>query len=260
MSNERPAPITPDVLMDGHRITRPGGLVPTAVKVLVARVVTGEFDDDTDFPTEAALTTQLGVSRTVVREALRVLENKGLIAIQQGRPTRARSAEHWNLLDPIIIDALVTNDPTLGGIAEELIQMRAALEADMTRTVTATGMDDTTRAHFDAAWTALDTHLDDVTTYFDLDRRFHDVIMVAAGNRFARHTVRQVFAWTARWHPGDASPDDIHRAHTDHTHIRELVLAGDHNAAAEAMHTHILRSWHTMRERVLAQYDALASR
>ncbi|MBO1741884.1 FadR/GntR family transcriptional regulator, partial [Leifsonia sp. TF02-11] len=73
-------------LPDGHRIARPGGLVPVAVKVLVSRVVTGEFDDD-EFPTEAVLTTQLGVSRTVVREALRVLENKGLITIQQGRPT-----------------------------------------------------------------------------------------------------------------------------------------------------------------------------
>ena len=249
----------PGALADGFRITRPGGLVPTAVKVLVTRVVTGEFDND-EFPTEAVLTTQLGVSRTVVREALRVLENKGLITIQQGRPTTVRTPDNWNLLDSVIIDALVNNDPTLGGIAEELIEMRAALEADMTRTVTATGLDPTTRAHFDAAWAELDAHVDDVSLYFDLDRRFHDVIMVAAGNRFARHTVRQVFAWTSRWHADDASTDDIHRAHDDHTRIRQLVLDGDQHAAAEAMHTHILRSWRTMRERALARTNPLAER
>jgi len=249
MTNARSAGT--DVAADDHRISRPGGLVPTAVKALVTRVTTGEFDHE-EFPTEAALTTQLGVSRTVVREALRVLENKGLIAIHQGRPTTVQTTEHWNLLDPVIIDALVNNDPTLGDIAEELIHMRAALEADMTRTVTTTGMDPTTRAHFDAAWTELDTHLDDATTYFDLDRRFHDVIMVAAGNRFARHTVRQVFNWTSRWQTADVSPTDIHRAHTEHTRIKELVLAGDHNAAADAMHTHILRSWHATRQRAQA--------
>ena len=260
MSNENPASSASDALSDGHRIARPGGLVPTAVKVLVTRVVTGEFDENTEFPTEAALTTQLGVSRTVIREALRVLENKGLIAIRQGRPTTVNTTEHWNLLDPVIIDALVNNDPTHGDIAEELIHMRAALEADMTRTVTATGMDNTTRTRFNDAWTELDTHLNDTTAYFDLDRRFHDVIMVAAGNRFARHTVRQVFAWTNRWHTTNASPDDIQLAHTEHTHIRQLVLHGNHNAAAEAMHNHILRSWNAIRERALAEQLSAASR
>ncbi|MGN6125001.1 MAG: FadR/GntR family transcriptional regulator [Humibacter sp.] len=251
MSNEHLESNAQQALSDGHRISRPGGLVPVAVKVLVTRVVTGEFDND-EFPTEAVLTTQLGVSRTVVREALRVLENKGLITIQQGRPTTVRTPDNWNLLDSVIIDALVNNDPTLGDIAQELNEMRAALEADMTRVVTATGMDTTTRERFDAAWNELDAHLDDVHLYFELDRRFHDVIMVAAGNRFARHTVRQVFAWTSRWHADDASLDDIHRAHTDHTHIRQLVLDGDEHAAAEAMRTHILRSWHATRQRALS--------
>lgn len=41
-----------------------------------------------------------GISRTVTREAVRVLEDKGLIAAHPGSGTRALPATDWDLLDP----------------------------------------------------------------------------------------------------------------------------------------------------------------
>src|SRR6185312_208657 len=114
------------------KITRPAGLVPTVVSTLTRRIVSGEFADPVEFPPSADLVEQLGVSRTVIREALRVLESKRLIAIKQGRNTLVLPSNEWDLLDPVVLAALTEGDvaPT---VFKELIHVRAALEAEMAR-------------------------------------------------------------------------------------------------------------------------------
>ncbi len=55
------------------------------------------------FPNEAELSTHLGVSRTVVREAMKVLTDKGLVEMRPKAGTRSRPRSAWKLLDPDIL-------------------------------------------------------------------------------------------------------------------------------------------------------------
>lgn len=63
--------------------------VPKASDVLAddlrERILRGEFPEDTALPPERELVTQTGMSRTTVREALRILEVQGLVRIKTGR-------------------------------------------------------------------------------------------------------------------------------------------------------------------------------
>lgn len=63
--------------------------VPKASDVLAhelrERILTGEFAEGTGLPAERDLVTQTNMSRTTVREALRILEVQGLISIKAGR-------------------------------------------------------------------------------------------------------------------------------------------------------------------------------
>src|SRR6201747_1720691 len=63
--------------------------VPKASDVLAnelrERILTGEFVEGTGLPAERDLVTQTRMSRTTVREALRILEVQGLIRIKAGR-------------------------------------------------------------------------------------------------------------------------------------------------------------------------------
>jgi GntR family galactonate operon transcriptional repressor len=54
-------------------------------------------------PEEMALSAQFGVSRTVVREAIKVLASKGLVEARPRIGTRVRPRRHWNLLDPDVL-------------------------------------------------------------------------------------------------------------------------------------------------------------
>src|SRR3954465_4800733 len=55
------------------------------------------------FPNESDLSTQLGVSRTVVREALKVLVDKGMVEMRPRAGTKSRPRAFWKLLDPDIL-------------------------------------------------------------------------------------------------------------------------------------------------------------
>jgi DNA-binding FadR family transcriptional regulator len=85
-------------------------------------IVTGEFEK-TGFPTEAELCTKFGASRTVMREAVKMLSAKGLISSRQRQGTRVEPVENWNLLDPDVLRWLMER-PYSNKIFLEFTQMR----------------------------------------------------------------------------------------------------------------------------------------
>ena len=81
-------------------------------------------------PAEGDLCDQFAVSRTVIRESIKIVQEKGLIYIAHGRGTRVTDPRHWNLLDDMVLTAIVAHDANLSFL-DELVATRAALEADM---------------------------------------------------------------------------------------------------------------------------------
>ena len=67
------------------------------------RIISGELPPGQPLPTEAELCAALGVSRTALREALRVLAAKGLVEPKRKVGTLVRLREHWNFLDADIL-------------------------------------------------------------------------------------------------------------------------------------------------------------
>ncbi|MGA9659570.1 MAG: FadR/GntR family transcriptional regulator [Asticcacaulis sp.] len=89
-------------------------------------IVTGEFEAS-GFPTEAELCLRFGASRTVTREAVKMLSAKGLISSRQRQGTRVEPVENWNLLDPDVLRWLMER-PYSNKIFLEFTQMRLAIE------------------------------------------------------------------------------------------------------------------------------------
>src|SRR5690606_2011829 len=64
-------------------------------------IVGGAFEDG--FPTEAELARAHGLSRSVTREAVKMLAAKGLLSARPKIGTVVQPSERWNLLDPDVL-------------------------------------------------------------------------------------------------------------------------------------------------------------
>ena len=95
-----------------------------AVDVLEQRILDGSFAAGGRLPTEFELGQRLGVSRTVVRDALRVLEARGLIEVKRGSGTRVRATTADAYMNAAAT-LLIRSDLTIG----DLLDARAALES-----------------------------------------------------------------------------------------------------------------------------------
>src|SRR3954463_11258913 len=65
-------------------------------------IVTGAYEDKR-FPTEAELATEHAVSRSVTREAVKMLTAKGLLTARPRKGTSIQPASSWNLFDPDVL-------------------------------------------------------------------------------------------------------------------------------------------------------------
>jgi len=82
---------------------RKPGLFEFVARDLAERIFAGAIQPGEKLATEFELCDQYGVSRTVIRDALRILGSKGLIEARPHNGTLVRSIEHWNFLDPQMI-------------------------------------------------------------------------------------------------------------------------------------------------------------
>ena len=160
------------------------------VQQLVQRIVGGEFSPGESLPTEPDLAQRFGVSRTVVREAVRVLVSKGLVAVRQGSGMWVQPADRWDHLDPLLIFEQVRG----GGddaLLDELIETRRVLETE----IAALAAQRRTAADLrvlEAALDGMERAKEDAEGYTRQDIVFHDAILAAARNRLLREALRPV--------------------------------------------------------------------
>jgi DNA-binding FadR family transcriptional regulator len=210
---------------------------------LVERIVTGQYPSGTALPPEPALCERFAVSRTVVREAVKMLQEKGLVTVRRGTGTTVTAPVTWNMLDELVLTASINHDSGLD-VLDDLVVTRRLLESDMAN-VAARQADDEVVQQLQRLVAAMDTLVDDPLAYADQDRAFHDTIMRTSGNRIARAVVRALESQvvnTARY-MGEIRRDLCVASNKGHRNIYLRIAAHDPNGAAEAMFKHITEAW-----------------
>jgi DNA-binding FadR family transcriptional regulator len=222
---------------------RPARLSVVVVDALLEGIVSGRYPSGTLLPPEPVLCQSFDVSRSVVREATKVLEEKGLAHARQGHGTTISPPDEWNLLDPAVLDATIRADDSMQ-ILDQLVDVRVALESAMAGTA-ARSMSDADLAELGDLVEELRTQLQDPERYLVTDTRYHDFIMRCSGNRLGRSIIRAIHPHaraSSRYSP-PAGDEDIRVAHLGHTAIYERLLQRDAEGAAAAMHEHIRGTW-----------------
>ena len=144
-------------------------------------IVTGEFDE-TPFPTEAVLSTRHGVSRSVTREAVKMLTAKGLVTARPRQGTSVQPTTNWNLFDQDVLRWLLERkfSPVL---LAQFNQLRAAIEP-AAAALAASQADSGALQRIEAGFARMIAAERGQDNALDADIAFHLSVLRASGNPF----------------------------------------------------------------------------
>lgn len=208
---------------------------------LVEAIVTGSLRPGDRLPPVSELSLRFGVSRTVLRESLKRVEEKGLISAAQGRRTTINPSSSWRVLDPAVLSAMIDHDDSLG-VLDDLAVLRGSLESSMASSAAnrrTAERDDDLRAAFDESARMIGGR----DIHDDADSAFHATIREQSGNRLAANITRLVLARPGGRITATSDADAVPRTIAEHRVVLEAILAGDADAAATAMRDHIANAW-----------------
>jgi DNA-binding FadR family transcriptional regulator len=186
------------------------------------------------FPKESDLSRELGVSRTVLRESMKVLADKGMVEVKPKAGTRARPRSEWRLLDPDILAWQAEVQPS-AGFLRQLCEVRLAIEP------TAAGFAAVRASRHEVG--ALERCLDareaapavDLEAIIRLDLEFHAAIVAASRNPLLaelsgiiRAPIATALSCTARY------PATLELGLAAHRELLEAVRRHDPMAARRA--------------------------
>jgi DNA-binding FadR family transcriptional regulator len=230
----------------------PRRLHAQVVEALMQGIVGGRLAPGTTLPTEAEMSVQFGVSRSVIREALRVLGEKGLIDVRHGSGTRVTAADQWDPLDPAVLGLLHGRGPT-AGVLRDLLEARKIVECEVAALAAErAGGDDI--AALDDALAVMRAGLDDPPAFVGGDSAFHLTLVRAARNRVLERMaqpMRELLSFAQAL--TDAVPGVLGRALAEHEAIAASVRNRDPVGARRAMHLHLA---HTERDVIALMEDA----
>ncbi len=183
MRTGKPAP---DGQRDGQsrqslgRVQAGRGIHGNVVDLLGVDIVGGRWQPGDSLPTEAAFMDELGVSRTVVREAFRVLRAKGMVESRPMAGSRVLPRSNWRLLDPDVLQWRINSDDRVA-LLRDLMQLRLIFEPTATRAATELA-DDKARARARDAWQTMLASTESRDAFIDADVVLHAALLRAAGN------------------------------------------------------------------------------
>jgi DNA-binding FadR family transcriptional regulator len=231
------------LVLDGPRSRRPARLASIVLEELANRIIGGAFPERSVLPTEPVLCERFGFSRTVIREGLKQLEERGLVRVEQGRGTTVQPRDSWNLLDPTVIRIALGYDRDMS-LLDDLISVRRVLEREMAQAAAARLTPDDLAALAENI-ERMKAAYDDYDRFRALDNAFHAIVMKASGNEVGLTIVRTIHTHGGAMPPlaSAASRASLKRTVSAHRAIHEALTARDGEAAGLLISTHIETAW-----------------
>lgn len=210
--------------------------------MLLDMISSGGYGEGDRLPPERVLVEQLGVSRTVVREALNLLEARGILSIEHGRGAVVTSNGAHVLHNGLGI--LLRMEPSA---LWELMEIRKALEVE----VAGLAAERATPEDTEIMHAALDRMRENINApegYVDADVEFHDLLVRSARNRVLLMMMEPIvdLLLSSRRMTGSKEAN-AKRALRAHEAILKQVEAKDVEGARIEMRKHMMTTEHDMR-------------
>lgn len=106
----------------------PRGLTQSTVNALGIAIVSGQLAPGVTLPVEQKLADEYGVSRTSLRDAIKVLAGKGLVRTARRYGTRVCDPSEWNMMDADVVGWRLADRTSYVRFQREISDLRALVE------------------------------------------------------------------------------------------------------------------------------------
>ncbi len=152
------------------------------VEAIAGWIIGGNYVAGTALPTEPEIGLRLGVSRTIVREAIRTLAAKGMVSVGPRVGTRVRPRAEWNPFDADIIRWRMRAGIDAAFI-RDLIELRLTIEP-AAAAIAATRAEPADIRRIDDAYRRMELASDIEGEWVPADLAFHGAILAGTHNQF----------------------------------------------------------------------------
>jgi DNA-binding FadR family transcriptional regulator len=206
----------------------------------------GCLADGQPLPPEREIVETYGVSRTVVREAVLALANKGLVeARPRFRPVVRKPTFETAFETVGNVVGLLLNQK--GGV-KNLFDTRIMFEAALVRQA-ALHASKQDIATLKTALEANGASIDDSDAFYQTDMAFHQALYAVPRNPVLPAIHRAYTTWLApHWSKMPRAPERNRQNHLAHSAIFDAILMRDPDVAEEALRLHLLDAWKQVRE------------
>lgn len=213
-------------------------LVDTTASELIDRILAAEFGDGV-LPNQETLARACGVSRLTVREAVKGLEQRGIVRVEHGVGTFVVPTGQWRDIEAIA--RLQRLDPKGTKISQQLIEVRRMIEigaAELCAVRCSDSLVDDLRKYVEQMEAA--AQIADVDAFVEADIEFHDAILGGTGNPFVA-AIFDPMRPTIEFSRTQTSAIPLIREHaiTEHRSVLSAIATRDPEAARQAMTSHM---------------------
>ena len=221
-----------------RRLDRPQRFSDLVAAEVVRALARGDYATGERLPAEPQLQQAFGVSRTVLREALKFVESRGMLSIRPGSGAVVQPVAAWNLLDPLVLSAMLEHHPTPAAF-EQLMSVRTMIEPELARAA-AEVIGDDELDHLAQLLLEMADQVEDPEAFLQHDVEFHNLINRCSGNLIAYSimtSIEQPLRSSRRL--TNTIPHALDRAQDAHQLIYDQLRDRDPERAAEAMRAHL---------------------
>jgi DNA-binding FadR family transcriptional regulator len=208
-------------------------------RALVASILVGHFRPGEPLPASGDLAREFGVSRPVIREALKIVSTLGMVESRQGRFSRVSKRESWNDLSAELLSARLETG-AIGDVIGDVLELRRLIETEAA-SLAAQRATEADLGAMRGLLEALAGSVGDPQAYTVHDIAFHDAILRATHNRLLLQLIdrmREVLL-VARTISMTAQPDLLPDSQEGHRVLFDAIASHDPEAARRAMTNHL---------------------
>ncbi|MEP2028906.1 MAG: FadR/GntR family transcriptional regulator [Paracoccaceae bacterium] len=214
------------------------GLATQVSRELGRRIVGGHYKEDTLIEDEGRLSQRFGVSKSVIREGVKLLVSKGLLEVKRGHGTRVRRRANWALLDDDVLAWHLSVDPK-PEFLRQLMEIRRMMEPKAAAWAAIHGSDED-HAVIEAAQARMEQEAQSIEEFVLADALFHRAILRAANNEILLSMEGVIFsALLSSIRLTNSDPRENAQSIPFHRSVVNAIKARDHELAESSMNAHL---------------------